>query len=939
VTGWLTALRIARREARRSRGRTALVVALIGLPVLGLTFTAVSYDTFRLSPGERADRQMGTGDAVVSWVFSGPVWQRPTELFGIPTGAAQPRRPTDAEVLAALPVGTRVTPTVRGTHNFRTATGTSVMQTDQLDLTDPLTRGILIPLAGRVPGDSDEVALSPYAARRVGVGVGGTLRAANGSRTWRVVGLVEDPGELRRQVAVFAPGGLHPPPAPQPAEAPEGGGPRIVTSEAQWNWIVDTPAPLSWPDVRRLNETGITALSRAVLLDPPPDTEIPPELISPPSPFPIVPMLGGMLVLEVVLLAGPAFAVGARRRRRALALVAANGGTPAHLRRIVLADGVVLGVAAALSGTALGVLAAVAGQPLIEEYVAQSRPGGLRVFPLALAGLAGLAVLAGVLAALVPAWTAGRQPVVAALSGRYAATERRRRWAVAGLLLLAAGVAVTVAGGGTAHARLTAAGLVAGQLGLVLCTPTLIGLVARQGGRLPLGPRIALRDVGRNRASAAPAVAAVLAAVSVSALLGTLAAANRARNVDTDLPNALPDGYAAAQPQDARTAAPESVRAMERALRASLPVTAIVPYGTPSCRPAATKPAGTAAGTAGEDGCWAETVVPAEHRCPFVAASRNRALTPDEQRAARRDRRCDQADEIGRTSYATVTPMIVVIDPDDLRHLTRLDPAVLAAATRTLRAGGVVVDSPKLVVDGQVTMMVREVSADRPVETGPNGETVLPPGRTVRLPGYGLPPGTESPSRVFSPGALDRLGLASRPAGLVAATGRIPTDAEKDRLNAAVAAVRGWAAGVERRPQRETDPYLVLLAIGAGLITLGAAAIATGLAAADGRADLTTLAAIGASPGVRRLLSLSQTGLIAGLGSLLGMVAGLGAAGAVILGINRSNADIWPAPPHMPFAPPWLNVAISLVVVPAVAVLGAGLFTRARLPIERRTGG
>jgi putative ABC transport system permease protein len=69
------------------------------------------------------------------------------------------------------------------------------------------------------------------------------------------------------------------------------------------------------------------------------------------------------------------------------------------------------------------------------------------------------------------------------------------------------------------------------------------------------------------------------------------------------------------------------------------------------------------------------------------------------------------------------------------------------------------------------------------------------------------------------------------------------------------------------------------------------------------------------------------------------MAAGLGAAGAVILGINRSNADIWPAPPHMPFAPPWLNVAISLVVVPAVAVLGAGLFTRARLPIERRTGG
>jgi len=47
-------------------------------------------------------------------------------------------------------------------------------------------------------------------------------------------------------------------------------------------------------------------------------------------------LVAGLALLEVVLLAGPAFAVGARRRQRQLALVAANGGTPAHVRRIVL---------------------------------------------------------------------------------------------------------------------------------------------------------------------------------------------------------------------------------------------------------------------------------------------------------------------------------------------------------------------------------------------------------------------------------------------------------------------------------------------------------------------------------------------------------------------------------------------------------------------------
>ena len=41
VGSWRAALRIARREARRARGRTALVLAMIALPVLALSFTAV----------------------------------------------------------------------------------------------------------------------------------------------------------------------------------------------------------------------------------------------------------------------------------------------------------------------------------------------------------------------------------------------------------------------------------------------------------------------------------------------------------------------------------------------------------------------------------------------------------------------------------------------------------------------------------------------------------------------------------------------------------------------------------------------------------------------------------------------------------------------------------------------------------------------------------
>ena len=74
----------------------------------------------------------------------------------------------------------------------------------------------------------------------------------------------------------------------------------------------------------------------------------------------------GLGLLEVVLLAGTAFAVGARRQTRALGLVAASGGSARDIRRIVLAQGLVLGALGAVGGVAVGALLAVAGRPLWE---------------------------------------------------------------------------------------------------------------------------------------------------------------------------------------------------------------------------------------------------------------------------------------------------------------------------------------------------------------------------------------------------------------------------------------------------------------------------------------------------------------------------------------------------------------------------------------------
>ena len=62
----------------------------------------------------------------------------------------------------------------------------------------------------------------------------------------------------------------------------------------------------------------------------------------------------------------------------------------------------------------------------------------------------------------------------------------------------------------------------------------------------------------------------------------------------------------------------------------------------------------------------------------------------------------------------------------------------------------------------------------------------------------------------------------------------------------------------------------------------------------------------------------------------------MGAAIAIVMALNQRYADIWPGPPTMPILVPWVSLAVSLLIVPLIAMLGAGLLTRSRLPIERR---
>lgn len=884
---WRAALRIARREARRARRRTALVLAMITLPVLGLTFTAVSYDMAQLTRAEQLDRRLGAADVELRWVAEnaqlqdawGGNWWSAGEADSVP----RTRAVTAEQVTDLLPAGSRVT-RVRWWLPFELRLGNrnGSLTARALDLTDPLTRPLATLRAGRPPTAPDEIAVSPRAQRRLDVRLGEPVRAADGT-TYRVVGVVEFADDLG-QLVVLPTTALHGPVGP-----PED------------SWLVDLPGPVDRALVDRLNQRGIVVAGRVPLPGRDefatgpglPDAEQTGNAV----------LVGGLGLLEVVLLVGPAFAVGVRRRRRDLALVAVAGGDAAHLRRIVLADGVVLGAGGAALGLLLGIGAAFAGRPLVEQYLMSARSGGYRIFPAALAAIAVVAVLAGVLAALAPAWTAARQDVVAGLAGRRQPPGHRRRWLVLGVLLTAVGSTVAALGATRASPTVVLAGLILGELGLVFATPTLIGLLARAGRLLPLTPRLALRDASRNRSSAAPAISAVMAAVAGSVALGVYVAADDARERAGWQPG-LPPGNMLLHIDDLDDGPLPPVREIADRVRAVLPDATVASLDIPDCAKRLSR----------EDFCLVSAVLPAERRCPYGP---DVTLTGAEHARAVADPRCARPFRNPTGLYQPTS----VDDGSALAALTDAPATEIAAATRVLGAGGVVVTDPRLLVDGRVT-----VTASHHAPAG----TV-----TAAFPGYLLRGGLPVDRLVLSPRAAAAVGLVGAELGYVIDTTGPPTPAQRERLTAELDPLAALTIEVAEEHRADQRPLLLLLSAGAGLITLGAAGVATGLAAAEGRRDLSTLAAVGADPRVRRLLSICQAGVIAVLGSVLGLLAGLGTAAIVLVSLNRRYAQAWPVQEPYPLVVPGLTVAV-LAVVPLVAMLGAGLLTRSRLPVERR---
>jgi putative ABC transport system permease protein len=531
-------VRIARREVRRHPRRSALVVVLIALPVAVVACGLATQATLEPTEAELRSQESGRADIVV----------------GTPNpdrGSPAPQSPAAAEraLRDVLRDGSGVVPDRRARLDVSSAdlaTGAVVIATDA---PHPVNDGRFHVSEGRLPLRPGEATVSPGVAHELDVGVGDVVTLHPAETRLEVVGLAQAAGALL-DWTVIVPHGTIPTTAWLVDLAPGADVEAILTR------LRASPA------LRGIEVRSAGAALEASGVRPLPGLD--------PTWF----MIGSLALVWTGVVAAAAFAIGARSRLREVGLVAATGGTQRQVRRLLLADGLVLGLLGSLLGLIAGLALAV---PVVDHLArdADRLPGPLRAPWPAELGAVALGTSGAILAARWPAVRAARLPTLAALQSRITRPPRRARATAGGVVTIGAGGAV-LAYGASADAELP---IVAGTLlvvaGVAMLHRLLVDLVARLADRAPLSLRFAARDASRQASRTGPAVVASMlalaAAIGAATITSTAAARDAANPQHRDYPpQRLEVGVGGADGTALQVSPGHDVAALERALGESL---------------------------------------------------------------------------------------------------------------------------------------------------------------------------------------------------------------------------------------------------------------------------------------------------------------------------------------------------------------------------------
>ncbi len=809
---WRPVLRMARRDLRRHPVRALLTCLLVALPMVAATVAALASVNSAYTRDVEATEQMRQADALA--VVSGWDQLDRREALWLNTddtgGPARRRDPGEVELAALLPPGSTATPFPEQRDVELPSGGRAPVSFAELG--DPLFAGGPELIGGQAPSAPGDVAISATAADELGLLADGepkkdaVLEVSQGAPLG-VVGIVDGADRYGPSLALVA-----------PVDS------RLAPSEPRRpRFLVDLP-PMERADLKELQASlaaaGVAVRPRDHVLNPEAwDRRYPLDVETPVVEHLVVGalvMLVGML--EVVLLVGAAFAIAGRRQVRDLGLLAANGGADADLRRVLLAQGLVLGALSSVVGVALGVAAFLQGVPLWERLLGRTvYRTEIDVPTLVVVGLLG--IVTAVVAALLPAWSMARLSPVAALSGRFPVKSGESR-AHRGALVLAGGGLLLVVGGGWATARsfaprggesplgpfVAGIGLVLVVAGAIWATPYVVRLVAGAGRSLPLSGRYAFRDAGRHRFRSAAAVMALTITVGGAVLSGF---------------------------------AFSSVAATQEAGGSYQPPSSLVIYSQDDAAAAATVE---------------EVYGPVE-----VVRSRGVQMPRTSLGPDRRDR------------SLAVTGMwhggrLRVIDADSLSAL--VPPGSRAEALAALERGDVVaLAGPGVPDDGVARLRVTSRDAEPPSRDR-LPLTVVPRQLSVETSDL-------TGSAFMSGAAVERVGgeLTSpgRDFGQTLLLGGEPfTQDVLDRLE--VYGIYGQSEDPDRL-RVEQMQYLGLVV--AGLLSALVVGIAVAMASAESRDDVATLAAVGAGPWRRRSLG-AMHGLFLGIvGCVLGLAVGV----------------------------------------------------------------
>ncbi|BDZ38739.1 FtsX-like permease family protein [Microbacterium suwonense] len=919
---WRVAARLARRQAWRARGSSLLITLLIALPVAGLVTAATLTTSTIPTPEQVLDAQLGSTQTRVQ-IVSGPdpsLIQSPVapDWWQVDRDQAtgEPDNPVQdplQDVTDLLPPGAETLRIQPATIIARTAAGVASMAALVGPAGDPSFAGRYDIAQGRAAASDDEALVTRSALESIGEKVGGTLELQNPTREFTIVGVIDivDQPDSTRTVVL---------PDAEPSE---------MIDNPTW-YLPDTA--LTWEQIRALNAQGVTALSRPVALEPPVTGTRVDEarLVNPEATLGSILMIGGVIfafvAYQIVLLAGAAFSVSARRQQRALAMAASVGSTRRDLSRIVMLQGLVLGGAGALLGVILGLGGAWVAMRMLDDGN-RTVYWGYSAVPWLVAAIAALAVIVGTASAMLPARAAAKVDVLAMLrGGRRPQTVRRSRpvWGIA-LMLLGVGTSIAAVAGllwvrsalvssDDIRAIASYVGVFAGpvivQVGVIVSGHWLLTKLVRPLSRLGLAPRLAIRDAAANGTRSAAALGSIGAAV----MIATFAVSVVGMTVG-------------AQGYDYTAAAPRGTMTMEVFGESGDPESPIVSRAkavldaqSPTADARLLMPLNEADLMALElpDAEVAMPVSPEEIICRGDGSSR-------------RDAECEH--RLGALTGLRVTT------PESLPVL--LGTADVADAQRVLRDGGAVVLDRSLLHDGR--LVIGFWNARKAYDAG---GTMHWSGETSVALGEGAAVAQDEPdhqetldtvlidvperyrySALLSEQTAERLGIRVGSLTLVGAFEQPADQQMVERINAAAGFEAGFYVRAETGPPSPVVGILLLLAA-TGILMLGTSAIVLGLARIDGAADDATLAAVGATPGLRRGISFWQGSIIALLGSVTGAAIGL----LPVWGLLATEQGY-----YRPESIPWWAIGTIAVGLPLLVAAVNAITSRRRPVVTRRT--